>query len=104
MIIYNVTCNVESQIAEEWLNWMKEVHIPEVMKCGIFTSCQMNKVLVSHEEGATFAIQYSCPTMKDLHNYQVNYSPSLQKKHSDKYGTKVVAFRTLLEKLEEFSV
>jgi len=42
--------------------------------------------------------------MKDLHNYQVNYSPSLQKKHSDKYGKKVVAFRTLLEKLEEFSV
>ena len=102
MIIYNVTCNVENQIAEEWMYWMKEVHIPEVMKCGIFTVCQINKVLISNEEGETFAVQYSCPTMKDLHNYQVNYSPSLQKKHSERYGTKVVAFRTLLEVIEKF--
>jgi len=102
MIIYNVTCNVETQIAEEWMNWMKEVHIPEVMKCGIFTVCQINKVLISNEEGETFAVQYSCPTMKDLHNYQVNFSTSLQKKHSDRYGTKVVAFRTLLEVIEKF--
>jgi len=102
MIIYNVTCNVETQISEEWMNWMKEVHIPEVMKCGIFTVCQINKVLISNEEGETFAVQYSCPTMKDLHNYQVNFSTSLQKKHSDRYGTKVVAFRTLLEVIEKF--
>ena len=102
MIIYNVTCNVETQIAEEWMNWMKEIHIPEVMKCGIFTVCQINKVLISNEEGETFAVQYSCPTMKDLHNYQVNFSTSLQKKHSDRYGTKVVAFRTLLEVIEKF--
>ena len=102
MIIYNVTCNVETQIAEEWMNWMKEVHIPEVMKCGIFTVCKINKVLISNEDGETFAVQYSCPTMKDLHNYQVNFSTSLQKKHSDRYGTKVVAFRTLLEVIEKF--
>jgi len=102
MIIYNVTCNVETQISEEWMSWMKEVHIPEVMKCGIFTVCQINKVLISNEEGETFAVQYSCPTMKDLHNYQVNFSTSLQKKHSDRYGTKVVAFRTLLEVIEKF--
>ena len=83
---------------------MKEVHIPHVMKTNMFVSASINRIISNSDSGITYAIAYKCKTMKDLHNYQVNYSPSLQKKHSDKYGTKVVAFRTLLEKLEEFSV
>ena len=92
------------EIVDKWLKWMKEVHIPHVMKTNMFVSASINRIISNSDSGITYAIAYKCKTMKDLHNYQVNYSPSLQKKHSDKYGTKVVAFRTLLEKLEEFSV
>ena len=42
MIVYNVTCNVENPMASEWLEWMKTVHIPEVMATGCFVE---NKIL-----------------------------------------------------------
>jgi hypothetical protein len=40
--------------------------------------------------------------MKDLHHYQVNFAPELQKKHLERYGKKVVAFRTLMEVIKEY--
>ena len=102
MIIYNVTCNVEKSISEEWLRWMKKVHIPKVMECGLFASAQINKVITSSDDGVSYAIQYNCSSIKDLHQYQIQCSSDLQQEHSDRYGTKVVAFRTMLEVIERF--
>ncbi len=102
MIIYNVTCHVEQKISVEWLKWMQEIHIPEVMDTGIFFSSQINKVLSRDDGGETYAIAYTCESMKDLHNYQINFAPILQQKHTERYGTKVVAFRTLLEVVSKF--
>ena len=102
MIIYNVTCNVESSISKDWQTWMKEVHIPEIMNCGFFISANMHRVLCSDDNGETFAIQYKCYTMKDLHHYEIRFSGDLQKKHIDKFGDKVIAFRTILEELDTF--
>ncbi len=36
MIIYNVTVNVEKEVEEVWVNWMKETHIPEILATGLF--------------------------------------------------------------------
>ena len=36
MIIYNVTCNVEKEILQDWLQWMVEIHVPDVMPTGFF--------------------------------------------------------------------
>jgi hypothetical protein len=81
---------------------MREIHIPDVMECGIFKEAQINKVLSEKDGGITYAIQYSCESMKDLHHYQVNFAPQLQKKHSQKYWDKVLAFRTLMEVIQEY--
>ena len=35
MIIYNVTMNVESDIHDEWLNWMRNTHIPKYFATGL---------------------------------------------------------------------
>ena len=31
MIVYNVTVSVDENITSDWLAWMKDEHIPEVM-------------------------------------------------------------------------
>ncbi|KAA3646829.1 MAG: DUF4286 family protein [Bacteroidetes bacterium] len=100
MIVYSVTINVEDDIHKEWLTWMKETHIPDVMETGFFIDNRFLKV-ISHnaeETGQTYNIQYSCPSMKDLHQYQAHHAPRLQKEHNDKFEGRFVAFRTLLEK------
>ncbi len=97
MIIYNVTVNVENEIKDEWLHWMKTIHIPDVMQTGHFVENKICKVLVEEEQGTTFSVQYTTKSMEELKTYQQNHAPRLQKEHTDKYGSKCVAFRTLLE-------
>jgi hypothetical protein len=97
MIIYNVTVNIENDVREEWLQWMKEKHIPDVMQTGYFVENKVCKVLVDEEQGTTYSIQYLCESMEKLQEYQQQHSPRLQKEHADKYANKYVAFRTLLE-------
>lgn len=97
MIIYNVTVNIENDVREEWLEWMKEKHIPDVMKTGHFLENKICKVLVDEEQGTTYSIQYTCESMEALNNYQQEHSPRLQKEHAEKFANKFVAFRTLLE-------
>ena len=97
MIIYNVTVNIENDVRDEWLQWMKTVHIPDVMKTGYFLENKICKVLVEEEQGTTYSIQYTCENMQTLPEYQRSHSPRLQKEHADKYANKFVAFRTLLE-------
>ena len=36
MIVYNVTVKIEKDIHDDWLAWMKETHIPEVLKTNLF--------------------------------------------------------------------
>lgn len=97
MIIYNVTVNIENDVREEWLNWMKNIHIPDVMATGFFLENKICKVLVDEEQGTTYSIQYTAATMEDLQEYQRLHSPRLQKEHTERYGSKFVAFRTILE-------
>ena len=102
MIIYNVTVSVEESIKTDWLNWMKTEHIPEVMAAALFTKAQINRVIVQGDSNNTFAIAYTCSSMKDLHKYQVNFAAELQEKHLARYGDKAVAFRTIMQVIEEF--
>jgi hypothetical protein len=102
MIIYNVTVSVAESIKADWLKWMQDVHIPEVMAAGIFSKSQINRVIVQGDSDNTFAIAYTCETMKDLHQYQVKFASDLQQKHVARYGDKAVAFRTLMEVIQEF--
>lgn len=97
MIIYNVTVNIENDVREEWLNWMKEIHVPDVMRTGYFVGNKICKVLVDEEQGTTYSIQYTCVNMKDLEEYQREHAPRLQKEHAEKFANKFVSFRTLLE-------
>jgi hypothetical protein len=97
MIIYNVTVNIEHDVHDEWLKWMKTEHIPDVMKTGFFIENKICKVLVDEEQGITYSIQYTAPDMQALETYQRDHAPRLQKEHSDRFANKFVAFRTLLE-------
>lgn len=101
-IIYNVTVKVDEQICDEWLSWMKSKHIPDVMRTGKFESFRFNRLINRMEEdGVSFTIQYVCQDMKTFHAYQVQDAPKLQKEHTDRYNGRFVAFRTMMELLDE---
>lgn len=95
-VIYNVTVSVDVHMSETWLEWMKEVHIPDVMNTGLFLEARISRVLAHEDGGETFAIQYLCPDMETYDHYQEQFAPALQKDHTEKFGKHTVAFRTLL--------
>ncbi|MGD1847170.1 MAG: DUF4286 family protein [Salibacteraceae bacterium] len=97
MIIYNVTVKIDNAVHDDWVRWMKEVHIPDVMKTGYFLENRMMRVLIEDPEGVNYAIQYTCANMEDLDEYQQKEAARLQKDHTERYKDKFVAFRTLLE-------
>lgn len=97
MFIYNVTVNITADAHEEWLAWMKETHIPEVMKTGCFVDNRILKVLFVEDEGHTYSIQYHFTEMKMIEHYQKDFAPKLQADSKAKFGNKYTAFRTLLQ-------
>lgn len=97
MYIYNVTINVDASVHDEWLRYMQEEHIPDVMKTGCFVDNRMLKVLNVEDEGTTYSVQYTFLNMSDMEEYREKHAPRLQKEVVDRYKDKFVAFRTLLQ-------
>jgi hypothetical protein len=97
-ILYNVTVKVDHEIHQEWLKWMKRVHIPAIMETGMFMEYKMCRLLgVDEEDGITYAIQYLSPNMTTYQLYQEKHAYNLQKDHANRYKGKYVAFRTLMK-------
>ena len=98
MIVYNVTVNIDNDIQNDWVHWMKEQHIPDVFRTGHFIEHKMMELKdPAPEEGSTFSIQYICKSEENLQKYFSTEAEALQKEHGDRYANKFVAFRTILE-------
>ena len=102
MIIYNVTINVDESIHQDWLKWMQNKHINDVLATGLFTSAKMVKVLVEEEMGGTtYAIQYATDSRTKLEDYYKNHAPRLRQEGLKLFADKMLAFRTELEVMSE---
>jgi hypothetical protein len=103
MIIYNVTVNVDESIHNDWLNWMQNKHINDVLATGLFTNAKMVRVVVEEEMGGTtYAVQYFTDSRAKLEDYYQNHAPRLRKEGVQLFADKMLAFRTELEVISEF--
>nr|AOE05783.1 conserved hypothetical protein [uncultured bacterium]CCG00780.1 conserved hypothetical protein [uncultured Flavobacteriia bacterium] len=101
MIIYNVTVNVDDSVHEDWLYWMRNEHIPEILATGKFLKALMTKVLVEEEMGGkTYSVQYTAKSKDSLTRYYKEDAPRLRQAAA-RFGDKIVAFRTELEIVSE---
>jgi hypothetical protein len=100
MFIYNVTVNIDDQVHDEWLNWMREIHMPAVMRSGCFVDSQLLKVLYVDDNGHTYSAQYRFLEMQDIEVYQQKYAATLQAESKSRFADKSVAFRTILQLVE----
>ena len=102
MVVYNVTINVDNDVREAWLRWMRETHIPEVLDTGLFRRATLTRVLAEEEGGSTYAVQYLCHDMESFDHYERNFAAELRTRTEKQFGGKFVAFRTLLQVIDEF--
>ena len=82
MFIYNITVKVENEILEKWMQWQKQIHIPEMIATGYFYDYRFYELLEHEEEdGKTFVIQFYASSKNDFDNYvEIGYEihPSFQ--------------------------
>ena len=98
MILYNVTINIDDSVHDEWLEWMRSKHIPDVLSTGLFTESKLYRIRTENEEEEnTYSIQYFLRSMDDYKIYQKEYAEKLQFEHTEKFKDKFVAFRTIME-------
>lgn len=104
MYIYNVTSNIEDKVHDEWLHWMKTVHIPEVLATGKFLSAKMTKVLAEEGTGHTYSVQYTVASKEILEAYYMEDAPKLRKDGPKLFADQLISFRTELKVIDEFFV
>lgn len=102
MYIYNVTTNIEESVHDQWLKWMQETHIPDVLATGKFLSAKLAKVLVEEEMGGyTYSVQFTTADKETLEKYYKEDADRLRQEASNLFAGKFVSFRTELQIVSE---
>ncbi|RYZ99411.1 MAG: DUF4286 family protein [Sphingobacteriaceae bacterium] len=97
MIIYNETVIVEETVHHEWLQWMQQVHIPNVMATGHFNSYQILSVMDSPNEGVTYCIQYMADNKQTVDNFLAEHLPRFHQAINQQFENKFVLFNTVMQ-------
>ena len=98
MIIYNVTIKIDAGVESEWLEWMKNKHIPDVINTRQFSGSRISKLLDQPEdEDPTYIIQYNCESIEKYNHYINTFAAALRDEYNSLFKNKYVAFRTVME-------
>jgi len=98
MIIYNVTVKVVHTIEKDWLSWLKEEHIPDIINTGCFSHATILRLLETEDaDGITYAIQYHAESKAFYNRYIEKFADAMRKKGFEKWSDKFIAFRTVME-------
>jgi hypothetical protein len=101
MIIYKVEIAIAAAIESEWFDWMKRVHVPDVVRTGCFSECRIYKVIDSAAADPTYVMQYYSESIEEYHRYRDSFAPALQKEHSDRFTGRFRGGRQLLEEVAQ---
>ena len=100
MILYNVTIILDEEIHVNWLKWLKNQHLKEMMGTGFFISYRVLKVLDSPNEVVTYCVQYIADSVEKYNEYMQIHPNQLQANAPAEFLNKFVVFSTLMEFIE----
>jgi len=94
--------NIAESIHDEWLQWMQNKHIPQVIATGCFQSARLVKVLVNEEMGGiTYSVQFLATNKENLNQFKEQHENPLQLEGIRLFGDQMLFFKTDLEIISE---
>ena len=91
MVIYNVTTHVEPSIEQEWLLWMRQIHIPKMLATQKFTNSKIYKVINEQDQGGiSYAVQYYSDSQELLKQYFEKEAPLFNKEEKKSYSKAIL--------------
>lgn len=100
MLIYNTTFQVDSDIHENFLIWLKECYVVEIEKNGILKSPRICKILSHRDQGSSYSLQWEVENSTLLHRWHTEQGVRLNEELVKIFKNKVVGFPTLMEVIE----
>lgn len=98
MILYNITFTVNNEIEEDFVQWMKETHIPDIFATGLFLEHKFFRLLNSPDDNVTnYSLQFFTENTQKLIEYESRFAHALRYETQARYGEKAIPFRTLME-------
>lgn len=101
MLIFNTTFHTDDDIRKEYVNFMTEVYIPQVIKAGLLSNPCFSKIHHTHEqqEGTSYSLQFRVENHDLLNEWIHGKGELLNKRLINKFGNKVAGFVTIMEEI-----
>lgn len=100
MLIYNTTFQVDDDIHEHFIIWIKESYIPQVESHGTLNAPRICRVLSHREEGFSYSLQWEVESSSLLHRWHMEQGVKLNEELTKIFANKVIGFPTLMEVIE----
>lgn len=101
MITYSVFIYLKKVAESDWLNFIKQKHIEEVMNTGCFIEYKFQKQIESdNEDEVNFRIDYYLKNMDKMNEYIEIHSTALKQDVLDRFGGYFRAERRIYEHIE----
>lgn len=98
MLILNITTKVMHGIEKEWLQWMKDTWIKEMMGTGLFGEYRFCKLKDNDdEEGLMYVTQFYCDTTENYDTFMSEQDDRLRELGHQRFGNAFISFRTIME-------
>ena len=98
MIIYSIKIKIDKSIEHEWLDWMKNKHIPDLMDTELFETHEIYTI-INGIKNNVFVIQYTLKNMVDFLKYEKEFAERFREEHKLKFKNKFSAKRIIMKKI-----
>ena len=96
MLIYNTTFQVDDDVHDNFMIWIKESYIPEVQKHGALKAPRICRILSHREEGSAYSLQWEVESSGLLHRWHLEQGVRLNDELVKIFKDKVIGFPTLM--------
>lgn len=97
-MFYLVTVHIDRDVADDWHDWMRTVHIPDVVDTGCFQRAWMCRQPEDDSgDRLAFRMIYLADSREDFERYQNQFADDLQADHTERYEGKFGASRSLCD-------
>lgn len=101
MYLYSITLNIDDDIHDECLGWIRETFLSELFSTGLFVSRNFLQLINDEKSGGTtYSLQLFMKSHEDYERYEAEYCYRHQEMFYSRYAGKFVEFRTLLKMLD----
>ena len=102
MLIFNTTFLVSDKIHGSWMKWVHEEHIPFMIESKMLSKPQVAKIIsVEDQDGTSYSVQFHVSDMLTLESWHIQFAKTFEQNFTQKFGTEVIFFATVLEIIEK---